>query len=110
MSKHTAGDWGADGTMVVTPPPDETLRRIQAREFPFECKLIAICDPSHYVPQNEAEANARLIAGATRMLAVLEFAREAIGPQYAYHDPVLARLLTEIEDAIAAATGTEAPR
>jgi hypothetical protein len=72
MPKHTSGTWEARGTMVVTPPYAEVHRLIQDREVPFDCKRICLADPSHYIPQDEAEANARLIAAAPDLLAALD--------------------------------------
>jgi hypothetical protein len=58
----TAGDWGAFGDMVLTPPRDERLRRLREDGVPYTCKRICLCHNEAYIPQEEAEANAQFIA------------------------------------------------
>lgn len=57
MSKHTPGPWAVN---------DETWVVCSGDYF------IADCEVSHFMAQNEREANARLIAAAPEMMAVLK--------------------------------------
>ena len=71
----TRGDWGADGTMIVTPPRAvqlDAIERMKAGQHvePVTSRRIALCDPSAYVSESEAEANTRLMAAAKDLLAV----------------------------------------
>ncbi len=70
--KHTEGEWESRGAMIVTPPGAEVDRRIATGEFPFDCKKVGEATVSHYIDGPEAEANARLMAAAPRMLVALQ--------------------------------------
>lgn len=71
----SSGEWGADGMMVVTPPPEVGRQAIDEimdgrRTEPFTSRRIARCDPSAYVSQSQAEANTRIMGAAKDLLAV----------------------------------------
>ncbi len=78
MSEHTKEPWGVshgNPIMVVTPPSEEAMRRIEAREFPVTSKRVCVCEPSHYMSQEECEANARRIAACVNACAEIETER-----------------------------------
>jgi hypothetical protein len=104
MAEPTAGEWGASGTMVVTPPPGESQRRIRDREFPFTSKRICLADPSPYIPQAEAEANTRLIAAVKDLL---EACRLLVRENLPYAE--LKRSIAVGYEAIEKATGQPTP-
>jgi hypothetical protein len=62
--KVTSGEWGAGGSMVVTPPRQEQMRRIDANEFPFTSKRICDCENDVYLTAEEVHANSEFIAYA----------------------------------------------
>jgi len=73
-AKHTPGEWEARGTMVVTPPravTDEFFAACRRGEKPepITSRRICLADPSPYVTESEAEANARLIAAAPNLFS-----------------------------------------
>lgn len=68
MTKHTPGVWGCLGMLVETPPAKEQLRRIDSGELPMKVVVICSTENSGYIPREEAEANARLIAAAPDLL------------------------------------------
>ena len=67
MTKHTQGNWRANGTTVSQDNPQGSV--------------VVICGcASAALEPSEQEANARLIAAAPDMLAALRLAHEAINP------------------------------
>lgn len=70
LTKLTPAPWGASGDMVTHPGSEESMRRIKAGEMPFTSIRICICEPSHYLSQEAAEADAEFIALARNALDV----------------------------------------
>ncbi len=68
--------------------------------FASDCRFIASCGCSA-----QANANARLIAAAPDLLAVLKSAREPIEADLDMHTATQIELLTQIDAAIAKAEG-----
>lgn len=70
MAEHTELPWGVsvlqrdlsyhEGAMIVTPPPKDTMKRIQARQA-VTSRRIALLEASHYIGHDQCVANAEFI-------------------------------------------------
>ena len=69
------------GWMLSTPPREEIMRRLKAKDGPITSRRIAILEHSHYLPPAECESSARRLAAAwnaTRMLSVEQLESGAV--------------------------------
>lgn len=94
-----------------TPGPWEVVRRDQlqgVRHVDHEGRAFDVCRVdwhSFYKPDTKAEANARLIAAAPRLLAALEAMAETYARDADVYDPRTEPALIEARAAIQQATG-----
>jgi hypothetical protein len=98
---HTPGPWLREGRFVYA-LRDTFFAGKPAKENIFDC-----CVQGHGTPEEEKEANARLIAAAPELLKYLIIMTELVKLKFGHGDDLVYQEVKDAENVIAKAEGKE---